>query len=148
MVEKEMEVVMEDFKDKLRARGVNPDFRLSDKLLEQLEPVKLEEARRRLQRNLALETVARAEQLTVAETELEDQIQALRKRLKARRASKLDPTKLRIFVKTGLLREKALAWLEEHNSFKVRTAMAENGEEAQSSPALTSEPTESIHEQI
>ncbi|MYF36655.1 MAG: trigger factor [Synechococcus sp. SB0678_bin_12] len=148
MVEKEMEVVMEDFKDKLRARGVNPDFRLSDKLLEQLEPVKLEEARRRLQRNLALETVARAEQLTVAETELEDQIQALRKRLKARQASKLDPTKLRIFVKTGLLREKALAWLEEHNSFKVRTAMAENGEEAQSSPALTSKPTESIHEQI
>lgn len=148
MVEKEMEVVMEDYKDELRALGFNPDFKLSNKFLERLEPVKLEEARRRLQRNLALETVAKAEQLTVSETELEDRIQALRKRLKTRQDRKLDPTKLRIFVKTSLLRERALAWLEEHNTFKVRTAMEENGEEAQSSPALTSEPTESIHEQI
>lgn len=148
MVEQEMEVVMEDYKDQLRARGLDPDLKLNDTLLAQLEQVQLEDARRRLQRNLALETVAKAEQLTVGETELDERVQALRKQLKTQQARKLDPTKLRVFVKTGLLREKALAWLEEHNTFKVHTAMVEDGEEAQSSPPVAGEPTESIHEQI
>ncbi|MCY4235959.1 MAG: trigger factor [Cyanobacteria bacterium MAG CAR2_bin_4] len=139
MVDNEMEVVKEDRKNELiRRLGLNPDFTFSDKLLEQLEPANLEEARRRLQRNLALETVARAEQLTVTETELEDQIQTLRKQLKTGQTRKLDSRKLHTFVKTGLLREKAMGWLEEHNTFKVRAAMVENGEGEQSSPAPTS----------
>ena len=135
LMKQEMDVVMEDYKDELRARGLDPDLTLSDTVLAQLEQAKSEEARRRLQRNLALEAVAKAEQLTVEETELEEGIQALRKQLKARQARKLDPAKLRVFVKTGLLREKALAWLEEHNTFKVhRAATVEDGEEPPSSP--------------
>ncbi|HBP53907.1 MAG TPA: trigger factor [Synechococcus sp. UBA8638] len=130
MVDNEMEVVKEDRKKEfIRRLGLSPDFTFSDKLLQQLELANLEEARRRLQRNLALETVARAEQLTVAETELEDRIRTLRKQLKAGQARKLDSRKLHAFVKTGLLREKAMAWLEEHNTFKVRTAMVESSVE-------------------
>ena len=146
MVEKEMEVVMEEYKDKLRARGFNPDFTLSGKLLEQLEQTKLAEAQRRLQRNLALEAVAKAEQLTVTEAELDDRIQLLRKQLKPKQVRKLDPTKLHVFVETELLREKALAWLEKHNTFKVRTTTEEDGEETQKiSPTPANVPTESIH---
>jgi len=146
MVEQEMEVVMENYKDELRARGLDPDLKLNDTLLGELEKSTLEEAQRRLQRNLALETVAKAEQLTVADTELDERVRNLRKQLKAKQAGRLDPTKLRVFVKTGLLREKALAWLEEHNTFKVHAATVEAGEEMQSSTAPAGEPMESIHE--
>ena len=148
MVEQEMEAVMEDYKDELRARGLDPDLALNDTTLAQLEQDKLEEAQRRVQHNLALETVAKEEQIIVAETELDERIQALRRQLKTRQARRLDSTKLRVFVKTSLLREKALAWLERHNTFKMRTATAEEGEEARSSPALAGDLTESTHEQI
>ncbi len=148
MVEQEMEAVMEDYKDVLRARGLDPeDLPLDEKAQAQLEQDKLEEAQRRVQHHLALETVAKEEQIIVAETELDVKVQALRRQLKARKARRLDPAKLRVFVKTGLLREKALAWLERHNTFKVRTATEEEGEEAQGSPPLASDLTESTDEQ-
>ena len=75
--------------------------------------------RYRLRRKLALEAVAKAEQLTVADTELEERVRDMRKQFKTKQARKLDPGKLRVFVKRDLLREKAMAWLEEHNTFKV-----------------------------
>lgn len=149
MVEQEMEAVMEDYKDVLRERGVDPeDLPLDEKTQAQLEQDKLEEAQRRVQHHLALETVAKKEQIIVAETELDVKVQALRRQLKARKARRLDPAKLRVFVKTSLLREKALAWLERHNTFKVRTATEEEGEEAPNSPAPANDLTESTDEQV
>ncbi len=149
MVEQEMEAVMEDYKDVLRARGVDPeDLPLDEKAQAQLEQDKLEEAQRRVQHHLALETVAKKEQIIVAETELDVKVQALRRQLKARKARRLDPAKLRVFVKTGLLREKALAWLERHNTFKVRTTTEEEREEAPNSPAPANDLTESTDEQV
>ncbi len=147
MVEQEMEAVMEDYKDLLRARGVDPeDLPLDETARAQLEQDKLEEAQRRVHHHLALETVAKKEQIIVAETELDVKVQALRRQLKARKARRLDAAKLRVLVKTGLLREKALAWLERHNTFKVRTATEEEGEEAPNSPALANDLTESTDE--
>ncbi len=149
MVEQEMEAVMEDYKDVLRERGVDPeDLPLDEKTQAQLEQDKLEEAQRRVQHHLALETVAKKEQIIVAETELDVKVQALRRQLKARKARRLDPAKLRVFVKTSLLREKALAWLERHNTFKVRTATEEEGEEAPNSPAPANDLTELTDEQV
>ena len=146
LVEQEMDTVTEEYKTELRARGLNPDLLLNDNgtLPSQLEQIKLDEAQRRAQRKVALETVAKAEQLTVAEAALDEQVQALRKGLNTRQARQLNSTKLRALVKRGLLREKALAWLEEHNTFKVRTTTVEDGEETQGSPAPAVDLTESI----
>ncbi|MXZ82808.1 MAG: trigger factor [Synechococcus sp. SB0666_bin_14] len=124
LVDQEMDVVVEDFRDEFRARGLNPDLKLDDRLQEKAEEAKLQEAHNRLQRKLALESVAKAEQLTVGDTELDERVRELRKQLKAKQARRLDSTKLRVFVKKDLLREKALAWLEEHNTFTVHTSTA------------------------
>ena len=153
LVEQEMGVVMEDFMDECEARGLNPeDLKSNNDLRERTEAAKTKEVLHRLHRKLALETVARAEQLTVTDSELEEGVRDLRRQIKSKQARKLDPTRLRAFVKMDLLREKALAWLEEHNRFKVHTAPVENGEEEdgedmESNPAPAGEPTESIHEQ-
>lgn len=127
LVDQEMDVVVEDFRDEFRARGLDPDLKLDDRLREKVEEAKLQEVQNRLQRKLALESVAKAEQLTVADTELDERVRELRKQLKSKQARRLDSTKLRVFVKRDLLQEKALAWLEEHNTFKVQ--------ETQSNPA-------------
>lgn len=154
LVEQEMGVVMEDFMDECEARGLNPeDLKSNDSFRERAEAAQAKEVQDRLHRKLALETVARTEQLTVTDTELEEGVRDLRRQIKSKRARKLDPTRLRAFVKMDLLREKALAWLEEHNTFKAHTAPVENGEEEdgedmESNPAPAGEPTESIHEQI
>ena len=154
LVEQEMGVVMEDFMDECEARGLNPeDLKSNDSFRERAEAAQTKEVQDRLHRKLALETVARTEQLTVTDTELEEGVRDLRRQIKSKRARKLDPTRLRAFVKRDLLREKALAWLEEHNTFKAHTAPVENGEEEdgedmESNPAPAGEPTESIHEQI
>ena len=147
MVEQEMDAVTEDAKDDLRSWGLDPDRQFNGGLLDSLKPVRLAEAQRRLQRNLALEAVAKAEQLAVPETELDQQVESLAKRFKAgRKARKVDIAKLRAFVRTRLLREKALDWLEDHNTFKVRTAAAAEGEEGQGGPAPAVDPAESISE--
>ena len=149
LVEQEMGVVMEDFMDECEARGLNPeDLKSNDNLRERAEAAQTKEVQDRLHRKLALETVARTEQLTVTDTELEEGVRDLRRQIKSKRARKLDPTRLRAFVKRDLLREKALAWLEEHNTFKAHTAPVESGEDMESNPAPAGEPTESIHEQI
>ena len=127
LVDQEMDVVVEDFRDEFRARGLDPDLKLDDRLREKVEEAKFQEVQNRLQRKLALESVAKAEQLTVADTELDERVRELRKQLKSKQARRLDSTKLRVFVKRDLLQEKALAWLEEHNTFKVQ--------ETQSNPA-------------
>lgn len=127
LVDQEMGVVVEDFRNEFRARGLDLDLKLDDRLQEKVEEAKLQEVQNRLQRKLVLESVAKAEQLTVADTELDERIRELRKQLKSKQARRLDSTKLRVFVKRDLLQEKALAWLEEHNTFKVQ--------EAQSNPA-------------
>ena len=127
LVDQEMGVVVEDFRNEFRARGLDLDLKLDDRLREKVEEAKLQEVQNRLQRKLVLESVAKAEQLTVADTELDERVRELRKQLKSKQARRLDSTKLRVFVKRDLLQEKALAWLEEHNTFKVQ--------EAQSNPA-------------
>ncbi|SAY38816.1 trigger factor [Candidatus Synechococcus spongiarum] len=127
LLEQEMEGVTEDFRNECRARGLNSDLKLNDELQEKAEAFKSKEARHRLQRKLALEAVAKAEQLTVADTELDERVRAMRRQLNSKQARKLNPVKLRVFVKRDLLREKAMAWLEEHNTFKVQ--------ETQSNPA-------------
>ena len=127
MVDQELKAVTEDYKNELRGRGVDPDLVLSDPLLAQIEEVKLAEVRHRLQRNVALETVAKAEQIIVTDTTLDVRVRDLRKQLKTQQARKLDPANLRAFVKTGLLREKAMNWLEQNNTFKVRGRGAGRG---------------------
>ena len=145
MVEQEMEAVTEDYREDIRAQGLNPDLRFNDRTLPVFERSRLAEAQRRLHRNLALEAVAKAEQLAVPETELDQQVESLAKRFRAgRKARKVNTAKLRAFLKERLLREKALAWLEDHNTFKVRNASAgAAGEETGSSPTGPANLTES-----
>ena len=140
LVDQELGVVAEDFRDEFRARGLDPDLKLDDRLREKAEEAKLQEAQDRLQRKLALEAVAKAEQLTVADTELDERVRELRKQLKSQQARKLDSTKLRAFVKRDLLREKALTWLEEHNTFTIHGAAPQEGEETPTNSALEPSP--------
>ena len=137
LVEQEAEVVVESFKNGARRMGLNPDLKLDGQRLEEFEKLKVEETQRRLHNKLALEAVARAEQLTVADTELDERVRELRKQFKAGRALPLDTTRLRAFVKRDLLREKALAWLEEHNTFtfKAQTPTTADGEKTPEDPA-------------
>ena len=128
LVDQEMDAVVEDLKNEFRARGLDPNLIQDDRLREQAEEAKSQEVQSRLHRRLALDAVAKAEQLTVPDTELEERVRALRKQFRDKQARKLDSAKLRHFVKTDLLREKALAWLEEHNTFTVQTAPVEDAE--------------------
>ena len=142
LVEQETEVVTENFRSGARRMGLNPDLTLDGPRLEEFEKLKREETQRRLHNKLALEAVARAEQLTVADTELDERVQELRKQFKAGRDHPLDTTRLRAFVKRDLLREKALAWLEENNTFTVKgqTSTAADGEKTPEDPLLEPSP--------
>ncbi len=138
MVEKEVNTVMEEYKDKLREGGQNPDLQLSGPVLKQLEEASLKKAHERLHRNLALDTVAQAENLQVPDDELQEREQRLLRLLNSSQTGKIDRGKLRTMVKTDLLREKALTWLEEHNTFKV-------SHDSTSTPDPGHEGTESVH---
>ena len=149
MIDDEMEEILRESKNELRASGIDPDLALSEEVLEEFRNSNMEEAKRRLHHKLALETVAKEEEIIVTETELDVLINDMYKNVKGKKSRKQIDSysgKLRSFAKRSVQRKKAMDWLERHNTFKmVRTATAEDREDVQSSPAFKEKATESTN---
>jgi trigger factor len=80
------------------------------------------EAEARLRRSLALQALAGAEAIEVAAADLESKLQEVRRDLSE--GAQIDPDRLRGVVADDLLREKLLAWLDEHSTVSERAPAA------------------------
>ena len=95
------------------------------------------EAEQRLRRSLALQALAAAEAIEVAEADLEARLKEISRGLSEQ--GKIDPQRLRQAVADDLLQDKLLDWLETNSSLTTKaaapeTAAAESAAQADAEP--------------
>jgi trigger factor len=110
MIEQELERVLTQTAMQMQQYGMDLNALFSAENLPQLKERSRPEALEQLQRSLALLEVAKRESLEPDEAAIEAKEKELLEELKEQ---KVDPQKLRAFIREDLSKENALKWLEE-----------------------------------
>ena len=116
LVEREIEFMITQTAMQLQNQGIDIKRLLNQETLPMLKERSRPDAIDRIKRTLALGEVAKRESLTTSEAEVNDKVREVMADLEGR---DVDPDRLRSAVAEDLLKEKILAWLEEHNMIEL-----------------------------
>lgn len=116
LVEREVEFMITQTAMQLQNQGVDIKLLLNQETLPMLKERSRPDAIDRIKRTLALGEVAKRESLTTSDSEINDRVREVMADLEGR---DVDPERLRTAVAEGLLKEKILNWLEEHNTVEL-----------------------------
>ena len=116
LVEREVEFMITQTAMQLQNQGIDVKRLLNQETLPMLKERSRPDAIDRIKRTLALGEVAKRESLTTSESEVNDKVSEVMADLEGR---DVDPDRLRSAVAEDLLKEKILAWLEEHNTIEL-----------------------------
>lgn len=139
MIEREVQTILTQTMMQMESYGMDVRKILTPEMVPQMRERSRPDAIKRLKQTLTLKEVVKEQSLTVGQEE----IQAKAKELMEQFAGQdVDPDRLLEFVKTDLLEEKALQWLEEHATIELvpkgslTTPETEEGEETSENPEL------------
>ncbi len=116
LVEREVEFMIAQTAMQLQNQGIDIKRLLNQETLPMLKERSRPDAIGRIKRTLALGEVAKRESLTVSESEVNDKVREVMADLEGR---EVDADRLHSAVAEDLLKEKILAWLEEHNTVEL-----------------------------
>jgi trigger factor len=114
LIQQEVRTLIEQTAGQIAQQGMDVKKLFTPDLVRSLMDTSRPEAEQRLRRSLALQALATAEAIEVAAEELEAKLKEVRRSLS--REGAVDPERLRQVVADDLLRDKLLAWLEEHST--------------------------------
>jgi trigger factor len=114
LVQQEVRNLIEQTAGQIAQQGMDIKKVFTPDLVRSLMDTSRPEAEARLRRSLALRALAEAEQITVAEAEIEAKLREVSRSLSE--SDSIDPRRLRLAVADDLLREQLLAWLESHST--------------------------------
>jgi trigger factor len=112
LVQQEVRNVVEQTAGQIAQQGMDVRKLFTPDLVRSLMDTSRPEAEQRLRRSLALKALAAAESIEVPAEELEAKLREVRSGLSD--TSRIDPERLSLAVADDLLRDKLLAWLENH----------------------------------
>lgn len=118
LVKREVDYAITQTAMRLGEQGLDIKKAFTPELVSALREQARPEALTRLHRTLALGEVAKRESITVDETAIEERMQDILKDF-ADQGQDIDVERLRQVVEEDLLKEKILAWLEEHGSVEL-----------------------------
>jgi trigger factor len=136
LVQREIRDLVERTAGQIAQQGMDVRKLFTPDLVRSLMDTSRPEAEARLRRSLALQALAGAEAIEVAAADLESKLQEVRRGLSE--GAQIDPDRLRSAVADDLLREKLLAWLEEHSTVSERAPEAATAETASAGKAIRS----------
>ncbi|PSB14977.1 trigger factor [Phormidesmis priestleyi ULC007] len=116
LVEREVEFMITQTAMQLQNQGIDIKRLLNQETLPMLKERSRPDAIDRIKRTLALGEVAKRESLTTSESEVNAKVREVMADLEGR---EVDADRLRSAVAEDLLKEKILAWLEEHNTIDL-----------------------------
>ena len=123
LIQQEIRALIEQTASQVAQQGMDIKSLFTPELVRSLMESSRPEAEQRLKRGLALQALASSEQISVDEAEIEAKLKEVASSLK--QGEGIDPARLRGAVAEDLLRNKLLAWLEEHSTITERSAAAE-----------------------
>lgn len=116
LIEREVQTILTQTAIQMESYGMDLQKVFTSDMMPQLRQRSRPDAIARLRQSLALEELAKRESLTVEEEQINAKSQEVRKQLAGQ---DVDPQRLRDFVKSDLLKEKAIQWLEEHATIEL-----------------------------
>ncbi|MFM8525095.1 MAG: trigger factor [Cyanobacteriota bacterium] len=128
MVQQEIRNLIEQTASQLAQQGMDVKSLFTPELVRSLMDSSREEAETRLRRTLALQALAEAEAITVAEEDLNAKVTEVTRTLSD--TSRIDPERLRLAVADDLLRETLMTWLEANSTVTETTASAAEDDQA------------------
>ena len=137
LIQQEIRNLIEQTAGQIAQRGMDVNKLFTPELVRSLMETSRPEAEQRLRRSLALQALAAAEAIEVAEADLEARLKEISRGLSEQ--GKIDPQRLRQAVADDLLQDKLLDWLETNSSLTTKaaapeTAAAESAAQADAEP--------------
>jgi len=141
LVQEEVRALIEQTASQVAQQGMDVKKLFTPELVRSLIDTSRPEAEQRLRTNLALRALATAEQIEVAEKDLETKLREVSRGLSE--GNRIDPVRLRAAVADDLLRETLLEWLEANSTVTEKAPepaeadQANGGETASSAKPAT-----------
>ncbi|MFM8976081.1 MAG: trigger factor [Vulcanococcus sp.] len=126
LVQQEIVSLLEQTAGQLAQQGMDVKKLFTPQLIQSLRDTSRPEAEERLKRSLALQALAKAEQIELEAGEIEAKVKELSRGFSD--SSRIDPARLRQAVQEDLMRDKLLGWLESHST--VTEKAPEQGNDA------------------
>ncbi|MEQ9370396.1 MAG: trigger factor [Coleofasciculus chthonoplastes F3-SA18-01] len=143
LIEREVQTILTQTAIQMEKYGMDLQKVFTAEMMPQLRQRSRPDAIARLRQSLTLEELAKRESLTVDDEQMDAKCQEVMKQLAGQ---DVDPQRLREFVKSDLLKEKAIQWLEEHATIELvpegSLETEETTEETTDTPETGSEASE------
>ncbi len=120
LIQQEIRNLIEQTAGQVAQQGMDVKKLFTPDLVRSLMDTSRPEAEQRLRRSLALQALAKAEAIEVAETELEAKVKEVSRGISQQ--GNIDPQRLRQVVGDDLLQEKLLDWLESNSTVSEKAA--------------------------
>jgi trigger factor len=141
LIEREVQTILTQTAIQMESYGMDLQKVFTAEMMPQLRERTRPDAIARLRQSLALEELAKRESLTVDDQQMDAKSQEVMKQLAGQ---DVDPVRLREFVKSDLLKEKAIQWLEEHATIELVPEGSLETEETTETPETVSEASEDV----
>ncbi len=116
MIDREVQTLLTQTAMQMESYGMDIRKLFNAQTIPQLKERSRPDAIARLKQSLALQEIAQRESLTVTPEELEAKIKELMEQLDGQ---DVDPQRVREVVESDLIKEKAIAWIEEHATIEL-----------------------------
>jgi trigger factor len=127
LVQQEIRNLIEQTAGQIAQQGMDVKKLFTPDLVRSLMDTSRPEAEQRLRRSLALQALAKAEAIEVAEAELDAKVKEVSRGISQQ--GNIDPQRLRQVVGDDLLQEKLLDWLESNSTITEKAAAAPEADE-------------------
>jgi trigger factor len=132
LVQQEIVSLLEQTAGQLAQQGMDVKKLFTPQLIQSLRDTSRPEAEERLKRSLALQALAKAEQIELEAGEIEAKVKELSRGFSD--SSRIDPARLRQAVQEDLMRDKLLGWLESHSTVTEKAPEAADNAKAEAKP--------------
>ena len=120
LVQQEIVTLLEQTAGQLAQQGMDVKKLFTPQLIQSLRETSRPEAEERLKRSLALQALAKAEQIELEAGEIEAKIKEISRGFSE--DARIDPARLREAVQEDLMRDKLLGWLESNATITEKAA--------------------------
>ena len=116
LIDQEVRVIVEQTAQNFAQQGIDVKSMFTPELVKSLMESSKGEAEKKLRQKLALNALAKSENIEVSESEINSKLKELEADIKLSKEKNIDADRLKEAIKDDILQEKLFVWLEENNN--------------------------------
>ncbi len=115
LIDQEVRLIVEQTAQNFAQQGIDVKSMFTPELVKSLMESSKGEAEKKLRQKLALNALAKSENIEVSESEINSKLKELEAEIKLSKEKNIDTDRLKEAITDDILQEKLFAWLEENN---------------------------------